>query len=243
MMKMPARRSSRSDSASSTKTKEEERACRRRIRLRRMGAKKRPFYRVVVADQRSPRDGRFIENIGKYHPLEDPSLIEIDEERALHWLRVGAQPSEPGPQPDGRRSGIWDKFVAERPERRRPGARSATEKPDEPKLSKKAAAKAAAEAEEAAGARRRAARRPPPRQPPSRSREPEPRAAQPSRSRAEAEPEAAEAEARRRRAERRAPPRRRRPRREGARGVPRARARRRPRLRRGHRVAQTTAAR
>ena len=65
-----------------------------RIRLRRMGAKKRPFYRVVVADQRSPRDGRFIEIIGKYHPLNDPSLIEIDEERALHWLRVGAQPSD-----------------------------------------------------------------------------------------------------------------------------------------------------
>ena len=85
-----------------------------RIRLRRMGANKRPFYRVVVADQRSPRDGRFIENIGKYHPLEDPSLIEIDEERALHWLRVGAQPS------DQVRNlmvkiGIWDTFVAERP--------------------------------------------------------------------------------------------------------------------------------
>ena len=84
-----------------------------RIRLRRMGANKRPFYRVVVADQRSPRDGRFIENIGKYHPLEDPSLIEIDEERALHWLRVGAQPS------DQVRNlmvkvGIWDAFVAER---------------------------------------------------------------------------------------------------------------------------------
>ena len=65
-----------------------------RIRLRRMGANKRPFYRVVVADQRLPRDGRFIENIGKYHPLEDPSLIEIDTERAMHWLRVGAQPSD-----------------------------------------------------------------------------------------------------------------------------------------------------
>ncbi len=81
-----------------------------RIRLRRMGANKRPFYRVVVADQRSPRDGRFIENIGKYHPLEDPSLIEIDQERALHWLRVGAQPS------DQVRNlmvkvGIWDAFV------------------------------------------------------------------------------------------------------------------------------------
>jgi len=64
-----------------------------RIRLRRMGSNKRPFYRVVVADQRSPRDGRFIEIIGKYHPLSDPSLIEIDEQRALHWLRVGAQPA------------------------------------------------------------------------------------------------------------------------------------------------------
>ena len=65
-----------------------------RIRLRRMGSNKRPFFRVVVADQRSPRDGRFIENIGKYHPLDDPSVIEIDQDRALHWLRVGAQPSD-----------------------------------------------------------------------------------------------------------------------------------------------------
>jgi small subunit ribosomal protein S16 len=65
-----------------------------KIRLMRMGATKRPFYRVVVADSRSPRDGRFIENIGKYHPLEDPSLIEIDEDRALYWLGQGAQPTE-----------------------------------------------------------------------------------------------------------------------------------------------------
>ena len=65
-----------------------------KIRLMRMGATKRPFYRVVVADSRSPRDGRFIENIGKYHPLHDPSLIEIDEDRALHWLSRGAQPTE-----------------------------------------------------------------------------------------------------------------------------------------------------
>src|SRR3712207_855994 len=85
-----------------------------RIRLRRMGAKKRPFYRVVVADQRSPRDGRFIENIGKYHPLEDPSLIEIDEKRALHWLRVGAQPSNTV-KVLMNKVGIWDKFAAERP--------------------------------------------------------------------------------------------------------------------------------
>ncbi|MGH2672573.1 MAG: 30S ribosomal protein S16 [Actinomycetota bacterium] len=87
-----------------------------RIRLRRMGAKKRPFYRVVVADQRSPRDGRFIENIGKYHPLEDPSLIEIDEERALHWLRVGAQPSNTV-RVLMTKIGIWDKFAADRPKK------------------------------------------------------------------------------------------------------------------------------
>jgi small subunit ribosomal protein S16 len=112
-----------------------------RIRLRRMGANKRPFYRVVVADQRSPRDGRFIENIGKYHPLEDPSLIEIDQERALHWLRVGAQPS------DQVRNlmvkvGIWEAFVAERPSAAAlvPDKGDRTERP---KLSKKAAAKAA----------------------------------------------------------------------------------------------------
>src|SRR6266571_2403746 len=87
-----------------------------RIRLRRLGAKKRPFYRVVVADQRSPRDGRFIEAIGKYHPLEDPSLIEIDEERALEWLMKGAQPSQ-AVQNLLRVSGIWEKFRANRPEK------------------------------------------------------------------------------------------------------------------------------
>jgi small subunit ribosomal protein S16 len=69
---------------------------------------------VVVADQRSPRDGRFIENIGRYQPLEDPSLIEIDEDRALHWLRTGAQPSEQV-QNLMTKVGIWEKFAAERP--------------------------------------------------------------------------------------------------------------------------------
>ena len=82
-----------------------------RIRLKRLGAKKRPFYRVVVADQRSPRDGRFIENIGRYQPMDDPSLIEIDEERALHWLRVGAQPSNTVLMT---KVGIWDRFTAEK---------------------------------------------------------------------------------------------------------------------------------
>ena len=116
-----------------------------RIRLRRMGAKKRPFYRVVVADQRAPRDGRFIENIGKYHPLEDPSLIEIDEERALHWLRVGAQPSSQVRNLMVK-IGIWDRFVEERPAAA-DQVRTRTEKPGTGRLSKKAAAKAAAEAE------------------------------------------------------------------------------------------------
>lgn len=65
-----------------------------RIRLRRMGAKKAPFYRIVVADSRSPRDGRFIEEIGYYDPLKEPAVIKINEERALDWLNKGAQLSD-----------------------------------------------------------------------------------------------------------------------------------------------------
>lgn len=64
-----------------------------KIRLRRMGAKKRPFYRIVVADSRSPRDGRFIEQLGTYDPMQDPSVVKVDHERAIHWLMVGAQPT------------------------------------------------------------------------------------------------------------------------------------------------------
>ena len=66
----------------------------KKIRLRRMGAKKAPFYRVVVADSRSPRDGRFIEEIGYYDPTKTPVVIKIDEERAKYWVGTGAQPSE-----------------------------------------------------------------------------------------------------------------------------------------------------
>jgi small subunit ribosomal protein S16 len=72
---------------------------------------------VVVADQRSPRDGRFIENIGRYQPLDDPSLIEIDEERALHWLRVGAQPSNTV-RVLMTKVGIWDRFTSEKSEKK-----------------------------------------------------------------------------------------------------------------------------
>jgi small subunit ribosomal protein S16 len=65
-----------------------------KIRLKRMGAKKAPFYRIVVADSRSPRDGRFIEEIGYYNPIEEPALIKIDEEKAAKWVKNGAQPSD-----------------------------------------------------------------------------------------------------------------------------------------------------
>ncbi|GAA2523274.1 30S ribosomal protein S16 [Rarobacter incanus] len=66
-----------------------------KIRLKRLGKIRAPYYRVVVADSRAKRDGRVIEEIGKYHPTEEPSLIDIDSERAQYWLGVGAQPSEP----------------------------------------------------------------------------------------------------------------------------------------------------
>ena len=66
-----------------------------KIRLKRMGKIRAPYYRIVVADARTKRDGRAIEEIGKYHPTEDPSLIEVDSDRVQYWLGVGAQPTEP----------------------------------------------------------------------------------------------------------------------------------------------------
>jgi small subunit ribosomal protein S16 len=65
-----------------------------RMRLTRVGSKKNPIYRVVVADSRSPRDGRFIEIVGRYNPQPDPSIIEFDEEKVKDWLDKGAQPSD-----------------------------------------------------------------------------------------------------------------------------------------------------
>jgi small subunit ribosomal protein S16 len=85
-----------------------------KIRLMRAGKRKQPSYRVVVADSRSPRDGRFIENIGKYNPRVHPSTIDIDEERALHWLQRGAQPSDPV-RVLLRKTGIWSRFTGEAP--------------------------------------------------------------------------------------------------------------------------------
>lgn len=65
-----------------------------KIRLRRMGAKKSPYYRIVVADSRYPRDGRFIEEIGSYNPMKEPSEIKVDEEKAKQWIQNGAQPTD-----------------------------------------------------------------------------------------------------------------------------------------------------
>ena len=84
-----------------------------KLRLRRMGGKKKPYYRVVAADSRSPRDGRFLETLGSYDPRSEPSRIEIDEEKALKWLREGAQPTS-----QVRKlmqiKGIWQKFQEEK---------------------------------------------------------------------------------------------------------------------------------
>ncbi len=80
-----------------------------KIRLTRLGKKKQPTYRVVVMDSRKPRDGKYIEQLGIYDPRQEPSLIEIDNERALHWLKTGAQPTERA-QKLLEISGAWTQF-------------------------------------------------------------------------------------------------------------------------------------
>ncbi len=83
-----------------------------KLRLMRMGKKKQPTYRVVAADTRSPRNGRFIEIIGTYEPRQDPSVIKIDNERAVHWLRHGAKPTE-RVEKILKISGAWTDFTGE----------------------------------------------------------------------------------------------------------------------------------
>lgn len=80
-----------------------------RIRLKRMGAKKRPFYRLIVADSRAARDGRFIDQLGHYDPIADPVQLQVNEEKALEWLRNGAQPSDTA-RDLLRKAGVWEKF-------------------------------------------------------------------------------------------------------------------------------------
>jgi small subunit ribosomal protein S16 len=99
-----------------------------KIKLKRLGKIRAPYYRIVVADSRTKRDGRAIEEIGKYHPKEEPSLIEVNSERAQYWLGVGAQPTEPV-LAILKVTGDWQKFKGE------PGAEG-TLKVAEPKPSK-----------------------------------------------------------------------------------------------------------
>ncbi len=91
-----------------------------KIRLMRVGKRKQPTFRVVVADSRSPRDGRIIESIGHYHPRQEPSVVNIDNERALFWLQRGAQPSD-SVRHLLRISGAWTDFTGE-PQKVAPGA-------------------------------------------------------------------------------------------------------------------------
>ncbi len=96
-----------------------------KIRLKRVGKRKQPSYRVVVADQRSPRDGRIIESIGHYGPRQEPSVVSIDSERAVYWLQKGAQPSN-----TVRKllqiSGAWAEFTGEAPPTPAPSPKKAT---------------------------------------------------------------------------------------------------------------------
>jgi small subunit ribosomal protein S16 len=132
----------------------------------RLGKIREPYYRIVVADSRTKRDGRVIETIGKYHPKQEPSLIEVDSERAQYWLGVGAQPTEPVAA-ILKITGDWQKFKGEpapaegiktaapRPDRKAIFEAAAKETHDEPAPAKKTAAKKAepeAPAEPAAAA-------------------------------------------------------------------------------------------
>jgi small subunit ribosomal protein S16 len=116
-----------------------------KIRLMRVGKKKQPTYRVVVADGRSPRDGRNIETIGQYRPREEPSFVQLDGDKALHWLRKGAQPTEQV-QKLLQIVGVWETFQSEKG----PKAKAAPKRKTGPaKSAPEAAAPAAATAEAA----------------------------------------------------------------------------------------------
>lgn len=125
-----------------------------KIRLKRLGKIRAPYYRIVVADSRAKRDGRSIEEIGKYHPTEEPSLIEIDSERAQYWLSVGAQPS---PQVEAllKLTGDWGKFKGDKNavstvKTKEAKADFVVDEKKKPVLKPKAEKKAAAPAAEAA---------------------------------------------------------------------------------------------
>jgi small subunit ribosomal protein S16 len=148
-----------------------------KIKLKRLGKIREPYYRIVVADARTKRDGRAIEEIGRYHPKADPSVIEVDSERVQHWLSVGAQPTDPV-----RHlltiTGDWQKFKGE------PGAEG-TLKTAEPKADKKERYESLAKESQAAKETKAAAR-------PARSsaKKDQPKKAEPAEAAAPAEPKA-----------------------------------------------------
>jgi small subunit ribosomal protein S16 len=126
-----------------------------KIRLMRVGKKKQPTYRVVVADARSPRDGRFIETIGQYAPRQEPSVITIDSDRALHWLANGAQPTEQVSKLL-EIAGVWaayqqstGKAPASKPKPKTPKAKTVKEQPAPPAAVAEAPAAEEAPVEEA----------------------------------------------------------------------------------------------
>ena len=114
-----------------------------KLRLRRMGAKKRPSYRIVAADSRSPRDGRFIESFGFYDPVTEPATVKVDEERARHWLSVGAQPTDTV-RDIFRRAGLLGEQATAAPAEETPAepAEVAPEAPQAPRRRRTAAASA-----------------------------------------------------------------------------------------------------
>ncbi|CAN5805490.1 hypothetical protein BH20GEM1_BH20GEM1_07530 [soil metagenome] len=116
-----------------------------RIRLRRMGAKKQPFYRVVVADSRSPRDGRFLDTIGTYNPRTEPAAIEIDREKTMKWLEEGALPTDSA-RALLSRAGIWQEFKTGAPaEVAQPAEARLVERIEEPIVSSEDEAEARSE--------------------------------------------------------------------------------------------------
>jgi len=168
-----------------------------KIRLKRMGKIRAPFYRVVVMDSRTKRDGRAIEEIGKYHPTDEPSLIDISSERALHWLGQGAQPTE-AVEALLKVTGDWQKFKGI-------DGTEGTLRVKEPKTSKKelyeaavAAAGASLEAKDGATTpKKRAAKSAEPRaaEPQAEPKTAEPRAAEPRAAEPQAGPKTAEPKA------------------------------------------------
>jgi small subunit ribosomal protein S16 len=122
-----------------------------KIRLMRVGKKKQPTYRVVVADSRSPRDGRFIEILGQYAPRQEPSVVQVDSDRAVHWLREGAQPTEQVAK-ILEVAGIWDAYKSATGKDAVAKPKPKTPEPKQPKpaAEPEATAPAAADAADAA---------------------------------------------------------------------------------------------